>query len=112
MDTVRANLSIDARADVGCSSAAAMGRTYERDRKKATAMHGDTGLDVANPLNITIPQTLLQNVLLDTRFHHGNELKRMLVFCTPRSKQALRQYSNELCIDGTFDVSDYIKYYT
>ena len=61
-------------------------------------------MDTVNPAAIIIPENLHQFIILDENVFIQNVNRRIFVFASPFSLELLRQYSNEIAIDGTFDV--------
>lgn len=65
---------------------------------------GHVGLDVLPTVNIAIPDQILNRVI----YNQNIQGRKMLEFCSDFGLNVLRNYNNEIAVDGTFEV----KYFT
>lgn len=112
IDQSRATISIAARTKAPSTSA--MVKTYQRVKRRSQEELGDRGLDALNPTAIIVPVYLNEYIILDENVFIHNAHKRIFGFASAFSLELLRQYSNDIAIDGTFDVNllHYINFFS
>ncbi|KAL3120283.1 hypothetical protein niasHT_010062 [Heterodera trifolii] len=94
----RSNLPIDVRVG-SAPSASNMAWNYNYQKRKHQEEAGDVGLDALPATAIVIPARLQNFVILDGNVDGG----RIIVFCSNFGMQTLRNFRNEIAIDGTFE---------
>lgn len=77
-------------------------REYRRYQQIARRTDGDDLLDAENADDIIIPNNLQEMCIFDG--HQNGD--RMLVFLSGFGRQLLRQYGENICIDGTFKANN------
>jgi hypothetical protein len=82
-----------------------MHRAFNRYKRKAREENGDAGLDAKDPLNIVIPEHLVDKIICDDIVQWPAGEGRIIAICTEFGLELLGGQKVEIGIDGTFQVS-------